>query len=117
MSKQLEKILIILTDLITINLASAVFFYIRVESGIFKLFTEPVLLLSMIAVYIYWIITFTFVGMYRTWFASSRFDEMLTLFKATFVGIFIGFFLILYDDSVNGVASSNRFLILIYWYP
>ena len=115
MSKQLEKILIILTDLITINLAWSVFFYIRVESGVFQLLTEPVFFLTLTAVYIYWIITFTFVGMYRTWFAASRFDEMLTLFKATFVGIFILFFLILYDDSVDGVASSNRFLILIYW--
>ena len=115
MSKQLEKILIILTDLVTINLAWAVFFYLRVESGLFQLIIEPAFFLSMGAVYIYWIIVFTFVGMYRTWFASSRFDEMLTLFKATFVGIFILFFLILYDDSVNGVSSSNRFLILIYW--
>jgi len=40
---------------------------------------------------------------------------MTTLFKATFVGIFILFFLILYDDAVHNVASSNRFLILIYW--
>jgi len=115
MSKQLEKILILLTDLFTINLAWSVFFYVRVESGLFKLFTEPIFFLSMTTVYIYWVITFTFVGMYRTWFASSRFDEMLTLFKATFVGIFILFFLILYDDSMNGVASTNRFLILIYW--
>jgi len=69
----------------------------------------------MAAVYFYWLLIFTFVGMYRTWFASSRFDEMTTLFKATFVGIFILFFLILYDDAVHNVASSNRFLILIYW--
>lgn len=115
MSKQLEKILILLTDLVTINLVWAVFYYLRVESGLFKLFTEPVFFITMLVVYVYWVITFTFVGMYRTWFASSRFDEMLTLFKATFVGIFILFFIILYDDSVDGVASTDRFLILIYW--
>jgi exopolysaccharide biosynthesis polyprenyl glycosylphosphotransferase len=69
----------------------------------------------MAAVYVYWLLNFTFVGMYRTWFASSRFDEMAKLFKATFVGIFILFFLILYDDAVHNVVSSNRFLILIYW--
>jgi len=69
----------------------------------------------MAAVYFYWLLIFIFVGMYRTWFASSRFDEMTTLFKATFVGIFILFFLIFYDDAVHNVASSNRFLILIYW--
>jgi exopolysaccharide biosynthesis polyprenyl glycosylphosphotransferase len=53
--------------------------------------------------------------MYRTWFAASRFDELSTLFKATFVGIFILFFVILYDDYVHGVSSSNRFLIFVYW--
>jgi len=115
MSKQLEKIFVVITDLITINLAWAVFYYIRVESGLFQMITEPAFFLSMTAVYFYWIITFTFVGMYRTWFASSRFDELLTLFKATFVGLVILFFLILYDDSVSGIASANRFPILIYW--
>lgn len=53
--------------------------------------------------------------MYRTWFASSRFDELSTLFKASFIGIFVLFFLILYDDSLHGISSANRFLILIYW--
>lgn len=115
MSKRLEKILILLADLFTINLAWLLFFYLRVESGLFTLLMEPFLLLSMGAVYIYWLLIFTFVGMYRTWFASSRFDEMAILFKATFVGIFILFFLILYDDAVHNVVSSNRFLILIYW--
>jgi exopolysaccharide biosynthesis polyprenyl glycosylphosphotransferase len=53
--------------------------------------------------------------MYRTWFASSRFDELSTLFKATFVGIFILFFLIYLDDYIHGVESSSRILIFIYW--
>jgi exopolysaccharide biosynthesis polyprenyl glycosylphosphotransferase len=53
--------------------------------------------------------------MYRTWFASSRFDEISTLFKATFVGIFILFFLIYLDDFIHGVESSSRILIFIYW--
>lgn len=115
MSKKLETFLILLTDFITINLSWFLFYYFRVESGVFVLLTEPLLLLTMTVVYFYWLLIFTFVGMYRTWFASSRFDEMTTLFKATFVGIFILFFLILYDDAVHDVASSKRFLILVYW--
>ncbi len=115
MSKKFEKILILSIDFITVNLTWIVFFYLRVESGLFQVITEPILLLSMAAVYVYWLIIFTFVGMYRTWFASSRFDELSTLFKASFVGIFVLFFLILYDDSIHGVQSANRFLILIYW--
>ena len=54
--------------------------------------------------------------MYRTWFASSRFDEISSLFKSTFVGIFILFFLIYLDDYFHGVESSSRILIFIYWF-
>ena len=54
--------------------------------------------------------------MYRTWFASSRFDEISSLFKATFVGIFIIFFVIFISDYIEGVQSSYRILIFIYWF-
>ncbi len=115
MNKKTEKIIILLSDFITINLAWVVFFYIRVETGWFKLLVMPEVMLPMIVVYNYWLVFFTFVGMYRTWFASSRFDEISTLFKSTFVGIFILFFLIYLDDYVHGVESSSRILIFIYW--
>ncbi len=75
----------------------------------------PEFFLPMFAIYLYWLLIFTFVGMYRTWFAASRFDELSTLFKATFVGIFILFFVIFLDDYISGVASSTRILIFIYW--
>lgn len=115
MNKKLERILILVIDFVTINIASFAYFYFRVETGFFNLFIEPALILFSITIYFYWLLIFTFVGMYRTWFASSRFDELSSLFKASFVGIFILFFVILYDDSVHGVQSANRFLILIYW--
>jgi len=66
--------------------------------------------------YAYWLIIFTFFGMYRTWFASSRFDEISTLFKTTFIGIFVLFFLIFISDFLEGSESSNRILIFIYWF-
>ena len=115
MSKSKEKILILLTDFITVNLAFIIFFTLRVQSGMFDLVIMPEFILPMLAIYFYWLIIFTFVGMYRTWFAASRFDELSTLFKATFVGIFILFFVIFLDDYVHDVASSTRILIFIYW--
>ena len=115
MNKKVEKILVLLVDFLAVNFALIAFFYFRVETGLFNILTEPAFFLSLAAIYFYWLIIFTFVGMYRTWFASSRFDELSTLFKASFFGIFILFFIILYDDSVDGIASTNRFLILIYW--
>lgn len=115
MDKRLEKILILVVDFITINLSLAIFFYVRVETGWFEMFSEPSYWLASTGLYIYWLLLFIFVGMYRTWFASSRFDELSTLFKSTFVGIFILFVLILYDDSVHGTSDSNRLLIFLYW--
>ena len=116
MNKKTQKILVILADIIFINLAWVAFFYVRIETGWFKILIMPEVMLPMIVIYFYWLIMFTFFGMYRTWFASSRFDEISSLFKATFVGIFILFFLIYLDDYFHGVESSSRILIFIYWF-
>jgi exopolysaccharide biosynthesis polyprenyl glycosylphosphotransferase len=115
MNKKTEKIVVLLIDFLAINLAWAVFFYIRVETGWFQLIIMPEVFIPMLVVYIYWLIIFTFVGMYRTWFAASRFDELSTLFKSTFVGIFILFAVIFIDDYLHNIQSSTRILIFIYW--
>ncbi|MCK9424701.1 MAG: sugar transferase [Ignavibacteriaceae bacterium] len=115
MSKKTEKILVLLTDFLSINLAWLVFFHFRVNMGIFDLLVLPEFLFPMLVVYFYWLLIFSFVGMYRTWFALSRLDEISTLFKASFVGIFILYFLILFDDYTHGVSSESRFLIFFYW--
>lgn len=115
MSKSKEKILLLLTDFITINLAWLVYSYIRLQTGWFALIIAPEFILPMLVIYFYWLIIFTFVGMYRTWFASSRFDEISTLFKASFFGIFLLFFLIFIDDYMHNVATATRILIFIYW--
>lgn len=115
MNKKTQKILILLADFIFICLAWVAFFFIRIETGWFRILIMPEVYLPMLVIYFYWLIIFTFFGMYRTWFASSRFDEISTLFKTTFVGIFILFFLIFISDFMEGVESSNRILIFIYW--
>lgn len=115
MKKKLEKLLILTTDFITINLAGAIYFMLRVKTGWFDLLIMPEFFIPLLIIYIYWVVIFTFVGMYRTWFAASRFDEISTLFKASFVGIFILFFAIFLDDYVHGVQAGTRILIFIYW--
>ncbi len=97
------------------NIALMFFFYFRVNTGWFDLITEPVLLSTMIAVYVYWVVFFTFAGMYKTWFASSRFDELSTLFKTSFIGVFLLFFFIIYDDYMHGMPPQPPTFILIYW--
>lgn len=116
MNKKTQKILILVTDIFFINIAWLAFYFIRVETGWFDYQIKPLLYQTMIAMYVYWLIIFTFFGMYRTWFASSRFDEISTLFKTTFVGIFIWFFLIFISDFLEGSESGDRILIFIYWF-
>ena len=89
MDKKTDKYLVLIVDLLTINLAWLIYSYIRIESGWFEIVVMPEYWVPLFVVYFYWVVVFTFVGMYRTWFAFSRFDEVSTLFKATFVGIFI----------------------------
>ncbi len=115
MNKTLEKILILSIDFATINLAWIIYFIIRVNTGWFSLLSTPEFLLPMFIIYFYWTFIFMFVGMYGTWFASSRIDELSKLFKASFVGIFILFFVIFIDDYLHGVSSATRILIFIYW--
>ena len=115
MNKKLEKIFILTVDFFTINLAWFIYFQFRVETRWFNILTAPQFLIPMFVIYFYWLLIFTFVGMYQTWFASSRLDEISLLFKASFVGIFLLFFIIFIDDYIHGVGSSMRILIFIYW--
>ncbi|MDP4193076.1 MAG: sugar transferase [Bacteroidota bacterium] len=115
MDKKIEKILILLVDFFAINLAWFAYYLFRVEIKWFSVFSQPEFWIPMVIVYTFWFIIFLFVGMYRTWFASSRFDEISTLFKSSFVGIFVIFFVILFDDYIQNESSTNRFLIFVYW--
>ena len=115
MNKSTEKIWLLLFDFLTINLAFILFFVLRINTGWFQIVILPEFFVPMLALYFYWLIIFTFVGMYRTWFAASRFDELTTLFKSTFVGVFILFFLIFLDDYFHNIDSKSRILIFMYW--
>ena len=115
MVEKLERTLIFIADFLTINLAWIIYFFFRVETGWFMMISQPEFLLPMFTLYIYWFVIFLFVGMYKKWFAQSRFDELSLLFKTTFFGVFIIFFLILYDDYTSEMPSSHRFFSFIYW--
>lgn len=115
MTRKTERILLLLTDLITINLAWLIYSYFRLNIGWFKLFVEPSVYLAGAAIYIYWFLLFLAVGMYESWFAKSRFDEISTLFKTTFFGVLFLFAVIFIDDIQKGIESDARFLIFIYW--
>lgn len=119
MNKRKEKLFLFFSDFISINLTWLAFYSIRVYSGWFDMLGEPAFWSPMLIVYIFWLSIYVFIGLYQPWFARSRFDELSTLFKVTFYGVIILFFLIFFDDNSSEPNSKaypiNRSLILIYW--
>lgn len=115
MTRKKEKFFLFVSDFIFINLAWAFYYFIRVDSGWIRYANPPSFLVPLIVIYFYWLIIFSFAGLYQHWFARSRFDEFASVFKAVSFGCFILFFLIFIDDTMNNAPIISRFLILIYW--
>ncbi|MBA4311491.1 MAG: sugar transferase [Chlorobiaceae bacterium] len=98
-----------------INAGWLLYYLLRIRSGWLTYSTEPDFIIPMIAVGIFWLIIFFFFGLYRPWYAKSRFDEFATIFKATTFGVLFLFFAIFIDDGGVGSPLKSRLLILLYW--
>ncbi|MEO6694631.1 MAG: sugar transferase [Ignavibacteria bacterium] len=115
MSKKREKFFLFISDFLFINLAWIIYYYIRVETGWIVYANPPAFILPLAVIYFYWLIIFSFAGLYQHWFVRSRFDEFSSVFKAVSAGCFILFFVIFIDDFINNAPIISRFIILIYW--
>jgi exopolysaccharide biosynthesis polyprenyl glycosylphosphotransferase len=115
LSKRTEKLFLVFSDIIFINLAWMMYYFIRVESGWISYANTPAFWAPMIAVFAYWVIIFSFAGLYQHWFVRSRFDEFASVFKAVSVGSIILFFAIFIDDMMREAPIISRFIILVYW--
>ncbi len=104
-----------LVDIVALNAAWLFYYYLRVESGLFRLTFIPDIWIPAIVVTIYWLCMFWSFGLYRPWYAKSRVDEITLLLKAVVFGVLALFFLIFYDDTRTGSPSVSRMLIFIYW--
>ena len=115
MSALKEKILLVVSDIISINLAWAAYYYIRIESGWIPYANPTSFLIPLVVIYLYWIVVFSFSGLYQHWFIRSRFDEFSSVIKSVTIGCFVLFFVIFLDDAMTNSHVISRFLILIYW--
>lgn len=115
MSHRTERFVLLAIDCLMVNVAFASYYLLRIRSGLFGYAIEPEMWVPMIVIYIYWLLWFAFFGLYRQWYAQSRLDEVMTLFRTTAVGTLALFFLVLMDDQSSSSSSSARGLILAYW--
>jgi exopolysaccharide biosynthesis polyprenyl glycosylphosphotransferase len=115
MSNRREILVLFITDLITVSAGWTLYFMFRISSGLFDLSAEPDFWAPMVAVSVFWLLLFFVVGLYRPWYAASRFDELALLFKTVLVGSMILFFAVFLDDAGKPTGTNSRLLIAVYW--
>ncbi len=116
MSKTAEKVLVISIDILMLFLVWYVYYLIRVESGLFSYYVRPEFWGPMLIITAYWLVMFWLFGLYQSWYAKSRLDEVITILKAVTFGVFVLFFAIFIDDISTNSPANSRILILIYWF-
>jgi exopolysaccharide biosynthesis polyprenyl glycosylphosphotransferase len=117
MSKHKEKLILLLIDFLTINGTWVLYYFIRIKSAWISLYVaEPELWGPLAVVYVYWLLLFFFFGLYRSWYAQSRFDEFATLFKTVTFGTLVLFFIVFVDDTATRSPVHSRPLIALYWF-
>ena len=115
MSRTLQRILLILTDFISINAAFLSWAWLRKEFGFFSE-TDPITLLQLsFFVYLFWVLLYSFYGMYNIAHTRSRVDEVITILKTTLFGVLI-IFLVTFDleQDVAAPPKLSRMFIINY---
>ncbi len=102
-------------DFFSLLLANALYYYIRVRSGLFRVmavpdFWGPVFLLTLFLIFLFW-----FWGLYKFSYLSSRLDEVIAVVKVATLGVLILFFAIFFDDATSGKISHVRIFVVFYW--
>jgi exopolysaccharide biosynthesis polyprenyl glycosylphosphotransferase len=113
--RQGEPFLLLFIDFVSISLANTLYYYIRVRSGLFRIVTIPDFWGPTISLSLFFILLFWFWGLYRYSHLHSRFDEFVSISKASAAGVVVIFFAIFFDEATSGHAPHIRALILIYW--
>ncbi len=117
MPKTIERILLFISDLLAIHFAFFIWVTIRERVGysVFLSFTDVVTI--SIVFYLGWLILFLFFGLYRSWYAQSRFDEFVALLKTISIGVFL-VFIFTFDlrRHLENPLPFSRIMIITYWF-
>jgi exopolysaccharide biosynthesis polyprenyl glycosylphosphotransferase len=98
-----------------VNLAWILYYQFRVTSDLFASFIKPEFWAPMLVIGVFWLLLFLFFGLYRSWHAESRLDELIAILKTVTAGVVVLFFLIFVDDTITENPSNSRMLIAAYW--
>jgi len=118
-----ELLLLWVGDLIALNAAWFAFYWLRVDSGWFIFHRGPsdlspaLLPQSALLVYVFWMVLFTFFGLYRPWYVRAPFDEIITILKTLGVGTILISVLVWWDpwNTLSPSANDPRVLGITYF--
>lgn len=112
MPKFLEKILLVTTDFLMINLAFFFWCFFRNQMGYYA----DSNVINSLVIFVYWFFLFFFFGLYRSWYAQSRFDEFVAIFKTISIGAFIGFLMTMdMRVDLSSTPAVSRVVYIVYW--
>ena len=116
MSRRVELIVLVLVDALAIALANVVWYKARFDWGWLPapVFTpeQDAIWLLVVLLTGFWLLFFLFLGLYRERYASSRFDELVTILKTATLGILVLFFL-LFIEALDALGA--RVNLAVYW--
>lgn len=120
MPKVIERLLLLLSDFIAIMISFFVLVFFRREIGVFANIAFRELFNLALITFFYWFIIFFFFGLYRSWYAQSRFDEIVAILKTLAIGCFFIFILTMEPErdleqpmTLGRISVFTYFLVLL----
>ena len=118
MSRKVEFAALLVADIAAIALSALAFMRIQFGErfGLLGFQTPNTELVypvyAAVGLAVFWVLVFLFFGMYRERYASSRFDELVSLTKVVTFGVLILVFIIFIDTFRAGGSPS---IVFLYW--
>ncbi|MFK7847573.1 MAG: sugar transferase [Rhodothermales bacterium] len=110
MTRKAELIALLIADVIAVCAASYLYYLARFEWIWFEQpDIYPEVQLMIMGLGMYWLTIFVFFGMYRERYASSRFDELISLLKVVAAGILVLIFAIFIETLQTSTTRSEVF--------
>lgn len=95
-----------------INLAFIVWCLVRRWMGYYA----AINVIFMLIIFVFWFIIFFFFGLYRSWYAQSRFDEFVAILKTISIGAFVSFLLTIdLSTDISEFPRLSRMMFIAYW--
>ena len=117
MSKHIQHVLLFVTDFVSIQLAFYSWAWVRRSVGHFVEPDPQQFFINSCIIFAFWFMGFVFWGLYHSWHAQSRIDEVISILKVVTIGILF-IFLLTFDlaTDVEEPLPASRALVMSYWF-